>query len=195
MLPGSTPLTFEDMKTNSIFTQFWLILSRLFVVYWRMPRYILVRLCVTVVVVAVFGSMFFGQGQKYLTDPNPGTVLNISGVIFISVLFVGATNAMTVQSVVAQQRAVFYRERASGMYKEMPFAIAQGLVEVPFLLIQSVIYALPLYYMVDFNNAGEKVALFFLFLFLTLWYFTEMGAACVNITPELGISTLTISFL
>jgi ABC-type multidrug transport system ATPase subunit len=194
-LTGSTPLAFEDMNTHSIFSQFRLILSRLFVVYWRMPRYILVRLAVTVLVTAVFGSMFFGQGQKYLTDPNPGTVLNIAGVIFMSVLFVGATNAMTVQSVVAHQRTVFYRERASGMYKEMPFAVAQGLVELPFLLVQSVIYALPLYYMIDFNHASEKVALFFVFLFLTLWYFTEMGAACVNVTPELGISTLLISFV
>ncbi|KAL4524950.1 hypothetical protein Ndes2526A_g07047 [Nannochloris sp. 'desiccata'] len=194
-LAGSTPLAFKDMKTNAILTQFRLIISRLFVVYWRMPAYILVRLAVTVLVTVVFGTMFWGQGQKYLTDPNPGTVLNIAGVIFMSVLFVGATNAMTVQSVVAQQRTVFYRERASGMYQEMPFAIAQGLVELPYLLAQSVIYAIPLYYMIDFNHDSEKVALFFVFLFLTLWYFTEMGAACVNVTPDIGISTLLISFL
>lgn len=191
---GSKPLDFADMKTSPIFTQFKLLLNRLFTIYWRMPRYNLIRFAVTVLVVAVFGSIFFGQGQDYLEDGNPGTLLNIAGVIFMSVLFLGATNSLTIQGVVAEQRSVFYRERAAGMYKEVPFAIAQGIVEIPFLLVQSVLYVLPLYYMIGFSAESAKVAYFFLFFFITLWYFTEYGATCVNISPDLGIATLLTSF-
>jgi hypothetical protein len=39
---------------------------------------------------------------------------------------------------------VFYRERAAGMYSPLPFAIAQGNVEIPYLLFQTVICECPL---------------------------------------------------
>lgn len=42
-----------------------------------------------------------------------------------SALFIGFANASVVQPVVERERTVFYRERASGMYSSMPYAIAQ----------------------------------------------------------------------
>ena len=38
---------------------------------------------------------------------------------------------------------MFYRERAAGMYSPLPFAIAQGNVEIPYLLFQTVICECP----------------------------------------------------
>ena len=35
---------------------------------------------------------------------------------------------------------VMYRERAAGMYTALPMAIAQGNVEIPYLLVQTVVY-------------------------------------------------------
>lgn len=197
-LAGSKPLAFEDMNTSPIKTQFWLIFRRLLTMYWRMPSYVWIRYIVTLLVIAVFGSIFYDQGEKYLDfdgPASPSSVINIAGVIFMSVLFVGATNSMTVMKVIADQRTVFYRERAAGMYQAIPFAFAQGLVEVPFILIQSIIYAFPVYFLIGFSSEAGKVGYFFFFLFLSLWYFTEYGAACVNITPELGIATLLSSFV
>lgn len=52
-------------------------------------------------------------------------LLNLLGAIYAAVLFLGATNASAVQSVVAIERTVFYRERAAGMYSELPYAFAQ----------------------------------------------------------------------
>lgn len=52
-------------------------------------------------------------------------MLNLLGAIYASVFFLGATNSTTVQSVVAIERTVFYRERAAGMYSALPYAFAQ----------------------------------------------------------------------
>lgn len=52
-------------------------------------------------------------------------LLNLLGATYAAVLFLGATNASAVQSVVAVERTVFYRERAAGMYSELPYAFAQ----------------------------------------------------------------------
>lgn len=51
--------------------------------------------------------------------------MNLLGAMYAAVLFLGATNASAVQSVVAIERTVFYRERAAGMYSELPYAFAQ----------------------------------------------------------------------
>lgn len=51
-------------------------------------------------------------------------LINLLGATYAAVLFLGATNASAVQSVVATERAVFYRERAAGMYSALPYAFA-----------------------------------------------------------------------
>ena len=51
--------------------------------------------------------------------------MNLLGATYSAVLFLGAANASAVQSVVAIERTVFYRERAAGMYSELPYAFAQ----------------------------------------------------------------------
>ncbi|PRQ33865.1 putative ABC-2 type transporter [Rosa chinensis] len=55
-------------------------------------------------------------------------IVNLLGATYSVVLFLGAGNASAVQSVVAIERTVFYRERAAGMYSELPYAFAQGLM-------------------------------------------------------------------
>ena len=52
---------------------------------------------------------------------------------------------------------VFYRERAAGMYAVLPFAIAQSVVEIPWLLVQAVVYSCITYFMIWFQiSAGEE---------------------------------------
>lgn len=52
-------------------------------------------------------------------------LMNLLGAMYSAVLFLGATNASSVQPVVAIERTVFYRERAAGMYSALPYAFAQ----------------------------------------------------------------------
>ncbi len=47
------------------------------------------------------------------------------GAIYSAVLFLGPVNTNAVQSVVAVERTVFYREKASGMYSALPYALSQ----------------------------------------------------------------------
>ena len=36
---------------------------------------------------------------------------------------------------------VMYRERAAGMYNELPFALAQCVIEIPYNLIQAILFS------------------------------------------------------
>ena len=47
------------------------------------------------------------------------------GSMYTAVQFLGVQNSSSVQPVVAVERAVFYREKAAGMYSSMAYAFAQ----------------------------------------------------------------------
>lgn len=42
-------------------------------------------------------------------------------------------------------------------YAVMPYAVAQGLVEVPFVIVQSVLYGCITYFMIQFEFTARKV--------------------------------------
>jgi hypothetical protein len=52
-------------------------------------------------------------------------VLNVMGALYAATLFLGVSNASTVQPVLSVERSVMCRERAAGMYSVFPFAIAK----------------------------------------------------------------------
>ena len=51
-------------------------------------------------------------------------VYNTLGALLTSTLFLGILNSIFVQPVVSDERAVFYRERAAGMYNVGPWYLA-----------------------------------------------------------------------
>lgn len=81
---------------------------------------------------------------------------NILGALYLAMLFLGIINSMTVQPVAFTERGVMYRERASGMYHELPFALAQCAVELPYNLLQTLLFGAISYYMMGFAGTAAK---------------------------------------
>ncbi|KAI4376163.1 hypothetical protein MLD38_013953 [Melastoma candidum] len=76
-------------------------------------------------------------GSKRKTSQD---LFNAMGSMYAAVLFIGVQNATSVQPVVAIERTVFYRETAAGMYSALPYAFAQVLIEIPYILVQTLVY-------------------------------------------------------
>ena len=47
-----------------------------------------------------------------------------------------------------------YRERAAGMYSELPFALAQCLIELPYNLAQTMVFCCTSYFMLGFDHTA-----------------------------------------
>lgn len=190
--PGAAPLQYSEMHTSSFGAQLVANLRRDFTVYNRAPEYNVVRAVVTILIGFCFGTMFWRLGDNRTTVAG---VLNIMGVLYSSTLFLGISNCLTVQHLVSAQRTVFYRERAAGMYSPFSFALAQQLVEVPYLVGQTVVYAAMVYWMVWFDRSASKFFWFCLLFYLTLHYFTTLGMAAVNLTASVQLANVLSSFL
>ncbi|KAL3740885.1 hypothetical protein ACJRO7_022073 [Eucalyptus globulus] len=178
---GSRPLKFDTMYSQDKLSQFFICLWKQNLVYWRSPQYNAVRIFFTTLSALILGSVFWNVGSK---RESPQDLFVVMGALYASCLFLGVNNASSVQPIVSIERTVFYREKAAGMYSPLAYAAAQGLVEIPYVVVQTIIYGVITYFMVNFERTARKFFLFLVFMFLTFTYFTFYGMMAVGLTPS-----------
>ncbi|KAK7349159.1 hypothetical protein VNO77_06304 [Canavalia gladiata] len=185
--PGSKDLHFPTQYSQSLWVQCQACLWKQHWSYWRNPPYTAVRFYATTVVALLFGTIFWDLGGKYSNRQN---LFNAIGSIYIAIYFVGVQNSASVQPVVAVERTVFYRERAAGMYSALPYAIAQVMIELPYIFVQAVSYGVLVYAMMGFEWTLEKFFWYLFFMYFTLCYFTFYGMMTVAITPNYHVASI-----
>ncbi|XP_019173606.1 PREDICTED: ABC transporter G family member 32-like [Ipomoea nil] len=183
----SVELNFPRKYSQSFFGQFWACLWKQNLSYWRNPQYTAVRFFYTVIISLMFGSICWKFGSKRDTQQD---ILNAMGSMYAAVLFIGITNASSVQPMVYIERFVSFRERAAGMYSALPFAFAQVTVEFPYVFVQTLIYSTIFYFMASFEWNAWKFVWYICFMFLTLLYFTFFGMMTTAVTPNHNIAAI-----
>ncbi|CAI5491780.1 unnamed protein product, partial [Closterium sp. Naga37s-1] len=189
--PGQQDLAFATQYARSYASQYTANLWKRAHMYWRAPDYNAMRYFSSVVMALLIGGVYCGQGQQRSTQQQ---VLNLMGAMYTAAIFMGWNNSASIQPIVAVERTVFYRERAAGLYGAIPYALAQGAIEVPYVLVQTFIYSLITYAMIQFEWTAGKFWWYTLFMFLTLFYFTCYGLMAIAISPNEQISMVFSSF-
>ncbi|KAJ9177235.1 hypothetical protein P3X46_012473 [Hevea brasiliensis] len=187
---GSEPLKFVSTYSQDISTQFGICLRKQNLVYWRSPQYNAVRIFFTVLAAFILGSVFWKTGSE---RDSTQSLFIVMGALYSACLFLGVNNASSVQPIISIERTVFYREKAAGMYSPLAYAAAQGLVEVPYIILQTILYGIITYFMINFERTGGKFFLYLLFMFLTFTYFTFYGMMVVGLTPSQHMAAVVSS--
>ncbi|KAK3411003.1 hypothetical protein EUGRSUZ_J03025 [Eucalyptus grandis] len=188
--PNSKALYFPTKYSQSTFTQLMACLWKQHWSYCRNSSYTAVRFLFTILIAFLLGTMFWDLGSKSSREQD---LINAMGSMFSSVLFLGVQNASSVQPVVAVERTVFYRERAAGMYSALPYALAQVLIEVPYILVQATSYGIIVYAMIGFQWTVAKFFWYLFFMYFTLLYFTYYGMMTMGMTPNHHIASIVSS--
>ncbi|XP_030545028.1 pleiotropic drug resistance protein 1-like [Rhodamnia argentea] len=188
--PNSRNLYFPTKYSQSTFTQLMACLWKQHWSYWRNPSYTAVRFLFTIFIALTFGTMFWDLGSKITQSQD---LTNAMGSMYAAVVFLGVQNASSVQPVVAVERTVFYRERAAGMYSALPYALAQVLIEVPYVLVQAISYGVIVYAMIGFEWTVAKFFWYLFFMCFSLLYFTYYGMMAVGMTPNHHIASIVSS--
>ncbi|MFQ6664246.1 hypothetical protein Gotur_031430 [Gossypium turneri] len=189
--PGTKDLFFPTQYSQPFLTQCKACFWKQHWSYWRNPQYNAIRFFMTTVIGILFGIIFWNKGQRISRQQD---LMNLLGAMYSAVLFLGATNAAAVQSVVAIERTVFYRERAAGMYSELPYAFAQVAIEIIYTAIQTLIYTLLIYSMIGFEWTPVKFLWFYYYIVTCFIYFTLYGMMVVALTPGHQIAAIVMSF-
>ncbi|KAL2968076.1 hypothetical protein AAZX31_15G011500 [Glycine max] len=185
--PGSKELHFPTQYAQPFFVQCKACLWKQHWSYWRNPPYTAVRFLFTTFVALMFGTMFWDLGSKTRRKQD---LFNAIGSMYNAILFLGIQNALSVQPVVAIERTVFYRERAAGMYSAIPYALAQVVIELPYIFVQAVTYGIIVYAMIGFEWTASKFFWYLFFMYFTFLYFTFYGMMTVAVTPNQHIASI-----
>ncbi|GER28926.1 pleiotropic drug resistance ABC transporterfamily protein [Striga asiatica] len=189
--PGSEDLYFPTQFAQSFINQCKACFWKQHLSYWRHPQYNSIRFFMTAIIGIIFGVIFWDKGGQLSTQQD---LMNLLGTIYSAVMFLGGTSTSAVQSVVAVERTVFYREKAAGMYSALPYAFAQVAIEAVYISIQTFIYSLLLYSMIGFNWRADRFFWFYFFVFMCFVYFTTYGMMLVAVTPNYQIAAIVMSF-
>ncbi|PWZ31119.1 ABC transporter G family member 31 [Zea mays] len=180
-------LTFATKYAQPFCAQYMACLWKHNLSYWRNPQYTAVRFFYTVIISLMFGTICWKFGSRRGTQHD---IFNAMGAMYAAVLFIGITNATSVQPVISIERFVSYRERAAGMYSALPFAFSLVTVEFPYILVQSLIYGSIFYSLGSFEWTAAKFLWYLFFMYFTLLYFTFYGMMTTAITPNHTIAPI-----
>ncbi|KAL1214269.1 ABC transporter G family member 31 [Cardamine amara subsp. amara] len=68
--------------------------------------------------------------------------------------------------------------------RRIPYAAAQGLVEIPYILTQTILYGVITYFTIGFERTLSMFILYLVFMFLTFTYFTFYEMIRYSLTPN-----------
>ncbi|GFP87970.1 pleiotropic drug resistance protein 3 [Phtheirospermum japonicum] len=110
--------------------------------------------------------------------------------MYSATLFCGINNASSVLSYVNIERTVVYREQFAGMFSPWAYSIAQVIVEIPYILAQTIAITAITYPMIGYALSAYKVFWYFYAMFCSLLYFTYLGMMLIAVTPSFPIAAI-----
>ncbi|KAJ4757004.1 ABC transporter G family member 36 [Rhynchospora pubera] len=188
--PGSMDLHFPTQYSQPFLQQCMACLWKQNLSYWRNPSYNIIRFVFTFIIALFFGTVFWRKGQKWGRVQD---LFNAMGSMYASCVFLGVKNSSSIQPVVDFERAVYYRERAAGMYSALPYALGFVGIEIPYNFIQSVMYGITVYILCDYKWTAYKFIWFWFVMFFTFLYHTLYGMMSVAMSPNFHIAAVVAS--
>ncbi|GMY22086.1 pleiotropic drug resistance protein 3-like isoform X1 [Fagus crenata] len=151
------------------------------------PAYNLMRIMHSLVSALIFGILYWNKGKNL---NNQQDLFNIFGSMYATVTFLGINNCSAVQQYVTTERTVMYRERFAGMYSSWAYSLAQVIVEVPYLFLETAIFVTITYPMIGYYGSASRLFWYFYATFCSLLYFSYLGMLLVSLTPNFMITTI-----
>ncbi|KAI4335068.1 hypothetical protein L6164_013749 [Bauhinia variegata] len=186
-LPCTRDLKFSTRFPQNSFVQFMACLWKHHLSYWRNPGYNVTRFVFMTVGSLLFGAVLWQKGKDI---NNQQDLFNILGAMYIAVIFLGINNCSSVLPYVATERSVLYREKFAGMYSSMAYAFAQVAIEIPYILLQAILYVAITYPMIGFYWSVAKVFWYLYTIFCTFLYYEYLGMLLVSLSSNLDIASI-----
>ncbi|KAL3664310.1 hypothetical protein V7S43_010635 [Phytophthora oleae] len=182
--PSLPALEFTDKRAASGLTQMKFLLKRFCDLYWRTPSFNVTRYAISLGLGVLFGVSYAGAEYKSYSGVNSGM-----GMVYLAVGFIGLVSFNGIIPVVADERAVFYRERASQTYSALWYFVGLSVMEIPYAFAAVLLFLIPFFPLVGFTGAG---AFFTCWLVLSLHVLQQayMAELLVFLLPNLEVAEI-----
>jgi len=136
-------------------------------------------------VALIIGSVFY-----LIPTTDEAGIHSAVAVIYFTTLFCGIVNMNTVLPVMASERAVFYRERAANTYGNLAYSISHGVVELPYIAVNSLVFCSIYYFMLGFQSSATHFFFYYLIFYLYSCFSTYMGQFLIVFLPNIQVCAL-----
>lgn len=133
----------------------------------------------------VLGSIFYD-----LKDDLVGAEERVG--LFAFILTFLLTSTIEALPIFLQEREILMKETSCGSYRVSSYAIANGLVYLPFLLILAVLFTLPLYWLVGLNPSFMAFFHFLLLIWLILYTANSVVVCFSALVPNFIVGNSVI---
>jgi len=157
---GSAPLVVQQEYATPLWHQVQAVCKRQSLSFWRTPNYGFTRLFNHVIIALL-------TGLCYLQLDNSRTSLQYRVFIIFQVTVLPALILAQVEPKYAIARMISYREQAAKAYRAFPFALSMVLAEIPYSILCTVAFFLPLYYIPGLQPASSRAGYQFLMVLVT----------------------------
>lgn len=134
----------------------------------------------------VLGSIFYD-----LKDDLTGARERVGLFAFILTFLLSCTTEAL--PIFLQEREILMKETSCGSYRISSYAIANGLVYLPFLLILAILFTIPLYWLVGLNRNFIPFLYFLLLIWLVLYTANSVVVCISALVPNFIVGNSVIS--
>ncbi|KAG8383850.1 hypothetical protein BUALT_Bualt04G0056600 [Buddleja alternifolia] len=134
----------------------------------------------------VLGSIFYN-----LKDNLVGAEERVGLFAFILTFLLSSTTEAL--PIFLQEKEILMKETSSGSYRVSSYAIANGLVYLPFLLILAVLFSVPVYWLVGLNCSFTAFVHFLVLIWLILYTANSVVVCFSALVPNFIVGNSVIS--
>ncbi|DAZ92658.1 TPA: hypothetical protein N0F65_001618 [Lagenidium giganteum] len=182
--PDVPELMFTAKRAASSMTQMRCLVKRFMDLYWRTASYNLTRMVISVVLALLFGCVFVGKTYSTYQGINAGV-----GMVFMTTLFNGVVSFNSVLPIASEERASFYRERASQSYNALWYFVGSTVAEIPYVFVSALIFTVIFYPMVGFTGFATGV-FYWINTALLILLQTYMGQFLAYAMPSVEVAAI-----
>ncbi|RLN61611.1 hypothetical protein BBJ29_007857 [Phytophthora kernoviae] len=181
---GQQQLLFANKRAASNFTQGYMVMQRFFRMYWRIPTYNWTRMVVYIFMGFLFGLVFVNANYTSYQEVNSGL-----GMLFCTTAFLGIVSLNSAVPVTSEERAPFYRERASQTYNSFWYFLGFTIVEIPYVAVSSLLFTIICLPLSGFTNVGD-LAIYWLNMTLHVLCQIYLGQLLSFTMPSVEVAAL-----
>ncbi|RLN88945.1 hypothetical protein BBJ28_00016557 [Nothophytophthora sp. Chile5] len=178
------PVSYAKKRAASNATQLSFLLRRIFTTYWRTPSYNLTRLAISLLLGLVFGLVYVSAEYTTYQGINSGL-----GMVFLSTVFIGMVSFISVLPLAFEERAAFYRERASQTYNAFWYFVSFTIVELPYVFVGALIFTVIFYPMVGFVGFVDGL-FYWVNVALMILFQAYMGQLLIFALPSIEVAAI-----
>ncbi|CAG9861384.1 unnamed protein product [Phyllotreta striolata] len=150
-------------------TQFWILISRMWLQMWRDRSYLLLRVVLHVIIGVIIGTLYFGMGQD-----GSRTLFNF-GFYFCCLIFFMYIPMMPVLLQFPTEVQLVKREHFNKWYRLSAYFTALSFSTIPVQIVLGSIYVLFVYFLTNQPLELDRLFMFFLICILTAIISESLG--------------------